>query len=85
MFPARLYLRLGWSDVAKVSCILRHRGVKLILAYSLARLAILVAVEGECFYFFCFFTFILLSPLYPSLSSPLLSLLSLFSLKFSGR
>ena len=29
--------------MAKVSCILHHRGVQLILAYSWARLAILVA------------------------------------------
>ena len=43
-----------------VSCILRHRGVQLILAYSWARLAILVAGtgRGECFYFFCLFPFI---------------------------
>ena len=42
----------GWSGVAKVSCILRHRGVQLILANSLARPAILVAGKGrggECF------------------------------------
>ena len=39
-----------------------------------------VGVEAECFYFFCFFIFIHL-PLSPlSLSSPLLSFLSLFSL-----
>ena len=51
---------LGWSGGAKVSCILRHRGVQLILAYSRTRLAILVAGKGrgDCFYFFCFFTFI---------------------------
>ena len=43
-------------------CILRHRGIQLILAYSWARPAILVAGKsrggGGCFYFFCFFTFI---------------------------
>ena len=33
----------GWSGGAKVSCILCHRGVQLILAYSWARPAILVA------------------------------------------
>ena len=40
-----------WSGVAKVSCIIRHRGIQLILAYSWARLAILVARKsrGECF------------------------------------
>ena len=36
----------GWSGGAKVSCILRHRGIQLILVYSLARLAILVAGKG---------------------------------------
>ena len=50
----------GGSDVAKMSYILRHRGVQLILAYSWTRPAILVAGKdrGECFHFFCFFTFI---------------------------
>ena len=38
---------LGWSGGAKVSCILRHRGVQLILAYSWARPAILVAGKGR--------------------------------------
>ena len=40
--------RCGWSGVAKVSCILCHRGVQLILAYWV-RLAILVTgkVEGN--------------------------------------
>ena len=33
----------GWSGGAKVSCILRHRGIQLILAYSWTRPAILVA------------------------------------------
>ena len=70
--------------MAKVSCILRHRGIQLILAYAWARLAINIAGKGRggCFYFFCFFDFINF-PLYsPSLclSPPLLSLLSLFSL-----
>ena len=50
------------SGGAKVSCFLHRRGVQLILAYSWARPAILVAVrvrvEGEYIYFFCFFTFI---------------------------
>ena len=50
----------GWSGGAKVSCILCQRGVQLILAYSWPRPAILIAGKGreECFYFFCFFTFI---------------------------
>ena len=34
---------VGWSGGAKVSCILCHRGVQLILAYSWVRSAILVA------------------------------------------
>ena len=37
----------GWSGMAKVSCILPHRGVQLILAYSWARPAILVAGKGR--------------------------------------
>ena len=41
----------AWEELslwggAKVSCILRHRGVQLILAYSWARPAILVAGKG---------------------------------------
>ena len=36
----------GGSGGAKVSCILHHRGVQLILAYSWARPAILVAGKG---------------------------------------
>ena len=72
----------GWLGVAKVLGILRHRGVQLILASSWARPAILVAVKGRGWtFFFCFFTFtpVLFLPC-PSLSSPLLYLLSLFSL-----
>ena len=39
---------------------LRHLAVQLILVYSWARLAYLVADKGkgECFYFICFFPFI---------------------------
>ena len=37
----------GWFGVAKVSCILRNRGVQLRLAYSWARPAILVAGKGR--------------------------------------
>ena len=66
-----------------MSCILHHRGVQLILAYSWARPAILVAGKGRggMFLFFCFFTFI--PVLFSSLSLfyfPLLSLLSVFFL-----
>ena len=51
----------GWSGGAKVTCILRHRCVQLILAYSLARPAVLVAGKGRggIFLFLCLFTFIL--------------------------
>ena len=38
---------MGWLGGAKVSCILCHRGVQLILAYSWARPAILVAGKGK--------------------------------------
>ena len=41
------HLLRGWSGGAKVSCILRYRGVQLILAYSWARPAILVAGKGR--------------------------------------
>ena len=37
----------GWLGVVKVSCILCHRGVQLILAYSWARPTILVAGKGR--------------------------------------
>ena len=39
-------LHRGWPGVAMVSCILRHWGVQLILAYSWARPAIIVAGKG---------------------------------------
>ena len=77
-------------------CILRHRGVQLILDYGWERLAILVAGKGFCFvllffvvvvFFCCFFmssvftlSFLFLFLSCPSLSSTLLSLLSIFSL-----
>ena len=69
--------------MAKLSCILHHWGVQLILAYSRARPAILVADKGRggMFLFFLFLHFHSCSALFhPSLLSPLLSLLSLFSL-----
>ena len=74
---------VGWG---KGVVYLASPGVQLILAYSWARPAVLAAgkVEGDCFYFFCFFTIIHFHfSLVPSLSSPLLSLLSLFSLSLS--
>ena len=73
----------GWSGGAEVSCISRHRGVHLILAYSWARPAILVAGKGRGGNVFIS-SVSSLSLLFfipcPSLSSLLLSLLSLFSL-----
>ena len=67
----------GWLGEAKVSCILRHRGVQLILAYSWARPAFLqqVMAGGGGGLFLLFYSFSFLP--YPSLSSPLLSLFSL--------
>ena len=78
---------MGWSGGAKVSCILCHRGVQLILAYSWARSAILVAGKGRevMFLFLLFLYFHSCSSFFPvPLSSLLLSLLSLF-LPFSVR
>ena len=78
---------LEWFGEAKVSCILRHRGVQLIFAYSWTSPVILAAGKGrgECFYFFWFFTFIHfpLSPLSRSFISSTMSSSSL--LPFSGR
>ena len=42
-----LNLLWGWLGEAKMSCILRHRGVQLILAYSWARSAALAAGKGR--------------------------------------
>ena len=49
----------GWSGGAKVSCILCHRGVQLILAYSWARPAIVEVGKsrGGMFLFFLFLPF----------------------------
>ena len=58
LYARTFALNWGWSGGAKVSCILCHLGVQLILAYSWARPAILVAGKGrEVIYFFCFFTY----------------------------
>ena len=75
-------LCLGWLGEAKVSCFLHHQSnwYGLIVWQGLLSLQ-QVRVEGECFYFFCLLlSFIYLVLTCPSLSSPLLSLLSLFSL-----
>ena len=68
------------EEEAKMSCILRHRGVQLRLAYNWARPAIIAAGKGRgeiIFISFYNFTFIHfpLSPLYHSFISSL-SLLS---------
>ena len=68
---------------ANVSCILRHLGIQLILACCWTRPAIFAAGRGRggIFLFLLFLHFHSFSFLpCPSLSSPLLSLLSLFSL-----
>ena len=73
----------GWSDVLKVSCILRHRGVQLTLAYSWARPTILLAGKGRGDIFISsgsLLSFLFLFLPCPSYSSHPLSLLSLFSL-----
>ena len=74
----------GRSGMAKVLCILRHRGIQLILAYSCARLSILVAGksrgENVAISSVSSLSFLFLFLSCPYFSSPLLSLLSLFSL-----
>ena len=77
----------GWSGVAKVPCILRHRCLQLRLAYSWARPTILVAGKGRgaCLYFFCFFAFIPVSLSSLSLSFISSTISSLSFLPFSGR
>ena len=71
----------------KVSCILCHQGVQLILDYSWARIVVLAAVMGRwgMLNFFCVFTFIHfpLSPLSLSFISSTISSISLRP--FSGR
>ena len=76
---------LGWSGVAKVLCILRHRGVQLILAYSScwARLAILVADKGRGGIFF--FLFLLFLYFHSCSSFFHVLLFHLFLLPFAGR
>ena len=62
--PLHIY---GWSGGAKVSCIVCHRGVQLILAYSWARPAILVAGKGRevMFLFLLFLHFHSCSSFFP--------------------
>ena len=47
-----MLLLVGWSGGAKLSCILHHWGVQLILAYSWTRPAILVSGKGRGGMFF---------------------------------
>ena len=63
----RWRLIMGWSGGVKVLCISRHRGVQLILAYSWARPAILVAGKGRggMFLFLLFLHFHSCSSFFP--------------------
>ena len=68
--------------MAKVSCILRHQGVQLILAYSWARPAVLLAGKGRgggdiFISSVSSLSFLFLFLPCPSLLSPLLSLFTL--------
>ena len=77
-----LKLKWGWSGGAKVLCILHHRGVQLILAYSWARPAILVVGKGRggMFLFLLFLHFHSCSSFFPvPLFHLLYSLFYLFS------
>ena len=72
----------GWLDVAKVLCILRHWGIQLMLAYSWAKPAILVAGKGRwgMFLFLLFLHFHSCSLSFPVfLFHPLYYLFYLFS------
>ena len=74
--------KMGWSGGAKVLCILHHRGVQLILAYSWARPAILVVGKGRggMFLFLLFLHFHSCSSFFPvPLFHLLYSLFYLFS------
>ena len=73
---------MRWSGGAKVLCILHHRGVQLILAYSWARPAILVVGKGRggMFLFLLFLHFHSCSSFFPvPLFHLLYSLFCLFS------
>ena len=82
-FDSRVYMQnWGWSGGAKVLCILHHRGVQLILAYSWARPAILVVGKGRggMFLFLLFLHFHSCSSFFPvPLFHLLYSLFYLFS------
>ena len=77
-----VYQSWWWSGGAKVLCILHHRGVQLILAYSWTRPAILVVGKGRggMFLFLLFLHFHSCSSFYPvPLFHLLYSLFYLFS------
>ena len=65
--PIFKYRKRRWSGGAKVSCILCHQGVQLILAYSWARPAIFVAGKGRevMFLFLLFLHFHSCSSFFP--------------------
>ena len=68
-FYLKMYKKSGWSGGAKVSCILCHRGVQLILAYSWARPAIVEVGKGRggMFLFLLFLPFHSCSSFFPVL------------------
>ena len=76
----KLLTVVGWLGETKVSCSFCHRGAKLILAYFWARPAVLAAGKGRVISSIPSLSFVSLFLPNPSLSSPLLSFLSLFSL-----
>ena len=75
-----IYLQRGWSGGAKVSCILRHRGIQLILAYKRPAILEQVRVEGDVFVFLLFLHFHSCSSFFLSFISSSISFLP-----FSGR
>ena len=56
---------VGWLNEAKVSCILHHQGVQLILAYSWAGPVILAAGEGRGGMFLFYFSTLIHFPFNP--------------------
>ena len=86
MFSLRNKKNVMWLGGMKVSFILRHRGAQLILAYSWARPAILVAGKGRGDVFISSVSSLIPVPL-SSLSLSFISctISSIFFLPFSGR
>ena len=76
--------RPWWSGGEKVSCTSRHQCVQLILAYSWARPAILVAGKGRRG-MFLFLLFLHCSSFFPVLSFISSTIFSISFLPFSGR